>query len=57
MLDEKEDKCLNNCVEKLYVTEKLLKTYVPTKFSRLTQRDIEHRLNNPTDSYGTYFTH
>lgn len=53
----KELECLDNCVEKLFVTEKLLKGYMVTKFSKLTEKEIVSRLNNPTDSYGKYFTH
>lgn len=41
----------------MFVSERLLKTYIPKKFSRLSFKDIEARLNNPTDSYGTYFKH
>ena len=46
---------MQNCVEKMYVTERLLKSQIPRKFSRLSTKDVEQRLNNPTDSYGVYF--
>lgn len=52
-----EEECLNNCMEKMFITEKILKTYLPKKFSKITQKEIKHRLDNPTDSYGKYFTH
>lgn len=57
MLNEKENECLSNCVEKLYITERLLKKYLPSKFSNLKEKDVQERLDNPTDSYGKYFTH
>lgn len=41
----------------MYVSERLLKTQIPRKFSRLTMKDVEERVNNPTDSYGVYFYH
>lgn len=56
-LNEGELNCLQTCVEKLYVSERLLKSYIPRKFSRLSFKDVEERLDNPTDSYGTYFEH
>lgn len=40
---------MQNCVEKLFVSERLLKTQIPKKFARLSFKDVEHRLNNPTD--------
>lgn len=52
-----ELQCLQTCVEKVFVSERLLKAYIPKKFSRLSHKDIEKRLDNPTDSYGTYFEH
>jgi hypothetical protein len=39
----------------MYVSERLVKSQIPRKFSRLSMKDVEHRLNNPTDSYGVYF--
>ena len=39
----------------MFVSERLLKSQIPRKFSRLSMRDVEQRLNNPTDSYGVYF--
>jgi hypothetical protein len=56
-LNEEELKCIDNCTEKLFITERILKGYLPHRFSKVTMRDIEERLNKPTDSYGTYFTH
>jgi hypothetical protein len=51
-LSEGETTCLQNCVEKMYVSERLVKNYIPSKFSKLSFKNVEDRLNNPTDSYG-----
>eukprot|EP00347_Sterkiella_histriomuscorum_P002694 403367167 len=56
ILSGREQECVSNCIEKMFISEKLLKTYLPQKFAKITQKDIEHRLNNPTDSYGKYFS-
>lgn len=56
-LSEGESKCLQNCVEKVFVSERLLKGYLPSRFSKLSFKAVEDRLNNPTDSHGQYFQH
>ena len=46
-------------MRKLFGTEKMINAYVPFRMRQtgnLTVREIENRLNNPTDGYGTYFT-
>ena len=56
-LSEREIECMKACVEKIFISERLLKSYIPRKFAKLSFKDIEKRLDNPTDSYGTYFEH
>lgn len=56
-LSPQEEACLQGCVEKMFVSERLLKSYIPRKFSRLSFKDVEERLNNPTDSFDPYFEH
>jgi hypothetical protein len=42
-------------VEKMFVSERLLKLQIPKRFARMSFKAVEERLNNPTDSHGTYF--
>lgn len=56
-LHEHEQSCLEACVKKMYLSERLLKSYIPRKFNQLPFKEIEHRLDNPTDPHGPYFEH
>lgn len=53
-----EGKCIDTCVSKMFQSERLLRSAIPFRLSagNLTQEAIVKRLNNPTDSYGQYFT-
>ena len=51
---ETEGKCIDNCVLKMFKSERILRSIVPFRLGsgNFTQELIEKRLNNPTDSYG-----
>ena len=57
MFTELEAQCVDNCVRKIFASTKVLRAYLPLRLKegKITEREIERRLNNPTDSYGVYF--
>ena len=57
LFNEKETICLDNCVFKVFATEKVMRAYLPTRLMslRLTQSEITHRLNTPNEERGPYF--
>ena len=57
LFDDKEANCLDNCAYKIFASEKIMRAYIPTKLSelKLTQKDLEKRLNNPNEERGPYF--
>ena len=48
---------MDNCAYKIFASEKIMRAYIPTKLSelKLTQKDLEKRLNNPNEERGPYF--
>ena len=59
MFSETESFCIDNCVRKMFGSEKMLRAYIPFRIKQtgnLSMKEIERRLNNPSDSYGPYFT-
>jgi hypothetical protein len=58
MFSEKEATCSDNCIKKTFSSDRLLKSYIPFRLKQggeLTEKNLEKRLNNPTDAYGPYF--
>jgi hypothetical protein len=55
-----EIKCVNICAQKMFQSEKILRTHMPYRLQSskqdLSETEVAKRLNNPTDSYGPYFT-
>ena len=59
MFSEKESECVDNCIKKVFGTERVLKAYIPQRMRQagnLSMTELERRTNNPSDSYGPYFT-
>ena len=52
-----EATCLDNCVYKVFSSEKLMRAYLPTRMAelKLTQGELERRINNPNKEHGPYF--
>ena len=48
---------MDNCAYKVFATEKVMRAYLPTRFSelKLTQSELLKRLNNPNEEHGPYF--
>ena len=57
LFNDKEAECLDNCVYKVFATEKVMRAYLPTRLNevRMTAQDLEKRLNNPNEERGPYF--
>ena len=58
MFSERESKCLDNCVKKLFGSDKVMRSYLPLRLKQaggLSMREVAKRLDNPTDEYGPYF--
>jgi hypothetical protein len=58
MFTETEAQCVENCTSKLYGSDKLLKSYLPARVRQsgnMTLKELERRLENPTDVTGPYF--
>jgi len=61
LFTDTETTCVDNCIQKVFDTEKVLRRYLPFKMTKaneranLTVKEMEKRLNNPTDAYGPYF--
>ena len=50
---------MDNCVKKLFGSDKVMQAYLPMRLRQaggLTMREVENRMNNPTEEYGLYFT-
>jgi hypothetical protein len=59
MFSETESLCIDNCVRKIFGSEKMIRAYIPLRIKQtgnLSMKEVERRLNNPSDSYGHYFT-
>ena len=52
-----EATCIENCSYKLFITEQVMRAYLPTRMAdlSLTQSELESRLNNPNKEQGPYF--
>ena len=57
LFSDKESNCLDNCVYKVFASEKVMKAYLPTRFRelKLNQSELGKRLNNPNQEHGPYF--
>lgn len=57
LFSDAEVECLDNCALKVFSTEKLMRAYIPNRLSglKLTQTELERRINNPNDERGPYF--
>ena len=57
MFSDREATCVDNCAYKIFATDKVMRAYLPTRLGelKLTQKDLEHRLNNPNEEHGPYF--
>ena len=54
---EKEANCLDNCVYKVFSSEKIMRAYLPTRLAelKLTESELQKRINNPNKDIGPYF--
>ena len=57
LFNENEVSCLDNCVYKVFSTEKVMRAYLPTRLMelKLTSQGLEKRLNTPNEERGPYF--
>mmetsp|Transcript_24063 Transcript_24063/g.29903 ORF Transcript_24063/g.29903 Transcript_24063/m.29903 type:complete len:100 (-) Transcript_24063:62-361(-) len=57
LYSEKESTCLDNCVYKVFATDKAMRAYLPTRLMelKLSTSELEKRLNNPNEEHGPYF--
>ena len=57
LYNEAETKCLDNCVYKVFASEKLMRAYLPSRLQslKLTENELNKRVNNPNRELGPYF--
>jgi hypothetical protein len=58
LFSKSEATCIDNCANKVFGSDKVLRAYLPLRLKQaggLSMKEIEKRMNNPTDEYGPYF--
>ena len=57
LFNKQEADCVDNCVYKLFATERVMRAYLPTRMNKVkvNQSQLEKRINNPNEEHGPYF--